>query len=251
MLYGSGCEKESTLEIQETTEEMALVTSSETSAETSEEAVQETSQEISEETSQEDTLTPYQYLNLSIGNAEELSFTYKVIDHEMNVENKGAFHRKLEKSVEIIEAYDESGQPIEVRELEYEGFVTFIMDEIQVVKRYPGSADDFLIYRMMQAAMGEPVVSEKDGYQFYEYKIPYEKDESILLTYAFYMKEGTLKKLDYSVDDFLAKTYEFSAFEQSTKDLNVFEYPENYEIETKDYPFSEEMIPPWWKNDGL
>ncbi|MHC1695522.1 MAG: hypothetical protein AB9835_09705 [Eubacteriales bacterium] len=197
-------------------------------------------------------VTPYQFLNLLVGNAEEITFSYTVKRHETDTEEKGEYYKSGDKSVEVFTAQDMDGQSATVRMLEYDGFVHYIMDGSRRIKTYPSSQESFLLNRMMKVAMSDPaeVVSE-DGVTRYSYVLPFEQDEAIVFQYVLFMKDDALIKMTCSVDGMLSATYELSAFEQREGDASLFLLPDGYEQENFDYPPEGGQIPPWWENDGL
>lgn len=218
------------------------------------EATATASEEVSatSEAGEDDGVTPYQFLNLFVGNTEEIAFSYTVKHHETDTEEKGEYYKSGDKSVEAFTAQDMDGQSVTVRMLEYDGFVHYIMDGTRRIKTYLSPTDNFLLNRMMRVAMSDPaeVVSE-DGVTRYSYVLPFEQDEAIELQYVLFMKDDALIKMTYSVDGMLSATYELSAFEQREGDASLFLLPDGYEQESFDYPPEDGQIPPWWENDGL
>jgi len=192
-------------------------------------------------------LTPYQLLNLSLGNAEEFSFDYSVFNHRTKETETGHFQKSGEKCAAVFTARDMNGNSVTIRELEMEGRVFYIMDEAKRIRSYLFPAEDFLIYELMEATAGtEKEVYDKEGFRVYEYEKPFAQDDSISLNYRFFMGDGTLVKAEYSVDGQLSETYEFSEFRQELKNETVFEYPTGYFEEWLEYPYSGETMPPWW-----
>ncbi len=196
-------------------------------------------------------LTPYQLLNLGLGNAEEFYFDYTVFNHSSNEKKTGYFQKSGERFAAVFTAQDMNGNSVKVRELEMDGRVFYIMDEAKQIRSYLFPAEDFLIYELMDAAAGtENNVYEKDGFRVHEFEKPFAQDESILLNYRFFMRKGTLVKVEYSMDGQLSATYEFSKFQQEFDNEleieKVFEYPSEYFEEWYDYQYTGENMPPWW-----
>lgn len=227
------------------------VETSEASPETSTEPETETAEATAESTDDLDSITPYQFLNLMVGNAAEISFSYTVYSHETKETGTGAFYRVEDQSAAVFTATDMDGKPITVREVETAGTVCYVMEDTKTIKSYLAPAEDFLLNEMMSTTMTAPESSIEDGYTLYKYSLPFEQDAQIILEYGFYMKDGVLRKLTYSVDGFLSKTYEFLEFTQEVVDKKVFECPGDYKTVEFDETYTGEHMPPWWENDGL
>ena len=199
-----------------------------------------------------DRRTPYQFLNLMIGNADALSFTYSLQLHETGQPEEGAFYCYHGNMAAVFTTQDEQGKRMTVREVESGGTVYYILDHTKTVKRYPGPAADFLLYEMMQIAQGEPSeVVEENGDRCYKYVLPLEEDQSVTQEYRLLMRNGGLEEMSYIVDGFLVKTYQFSKFEQEIKDETVFTIPADYQEIAHEDMVQDLEIPPWWSSDGL
>ena len=193
-------------------------------------------------------ITPYQYLNLFCGNAEELSFSYRVTDSQTNQTKTGMFQKKGDDSVASFTTKDMNENSVSVRELERNGKVYYIMDDSKLVKTYLAPAADFLLYEMMTAAETAPARISKEGaYSLYEYRLPFVQDESVKVKYCFFMQGGALKKMTVATGDAPATTYEFSEFKQELLDSTAFVYPQDYRTENYDYIYSGDFMPPWWE----
>lgn len=141
-----------------------------------------------------------------------------------------------------------NNNPVSVREMEKDGKVHYIMDDYKTVKTFLAPAEDFLIYKMMEAAKTTPTLAIKENQYFlYEYTLPFIQDESISFKYRFYMKDGVLKKLTMALGDNPSSVYEFSEFKQELINVNAFEYPKGYVEEEFDYTYTGENMPPWWE----
>ncbi|PKM93227.1 MAG: hypothetical protein CVU84_16945 [Firmicutes bacterium HGW-Firmicutes-1] len=195
-----------------------------------------------------DKCTPYQFLNLMTGNAEALSFHYIVYTNDRYEGKNGSFYKMGDKSVVIFQADNMKGDESGIRELEMEGHVHYIMDDYKMIKSYLAPAEDFLLYEMMDATNNTPstVVSEED-YIIYEYRLPFVQDVEQQIIYRFFMKENSLKKMEYSINNQATTTYEFSDFLQTITDERVFDYPTGYNEEWYDYINTGENMPPWWE----
>lgn len=192
-----------------------------------------------------DDVTPYTFLNLICGNAEVLSFTYAT---EHADSNPVTFQKTENASVESYAKNDMHGNPVSVRELEKDGKVHYIMDDFKIIKTYLAPAEDFLFYKMLEAADSVPGLTAKvDGHYLYEYGLPFEHDENTQDKYSFYMKDGTLKKLTISLGDTSAVTYRFSDFRQELIDAAALEFPQKYDELEFSYPYTGEHVPPWWE----
>lgn len=200
------------------------------------------------ETADQNGITPYQFLNLSLGNADDFYFDYTISNHDANRRETGYFQKSGEKCAAVYTARDMNGNSVTVRELEMEGRVFYILDDVKIIKSYLFPAEDFLIYELMDAAATKPQrVYQKDGYHVYEHERLFIQDESIVLNYRFFMQDGTLKKAEYSVDGRVSATYEFSEFRQEIKNEKIFDYPAGYSEEWFYYQYSGENMPPWWE----
>jgi hypothetical protein len=198
--------------------------------------------------SHNDSITPYQFLNLMLGNAEQISCHYKVLNCESQEEETASFYKSGEKWATLFTARDMNGRKVTVREMEMDGRVHYIMEETCQVKSYHAPAQDFIIDDMMKAAAAETTRKyEAEGYQIYEHRLPFSQDETITLLYRFYMQNGILKKLEYFIGDTQAYQYEFTDFIQEVRDQSLFEYPRDWHEEWFDYPYSGEHMPPWWE----
>lgn len=196
----------------------------------------------------ENRITPYQFLNLFLGNADQFSFGYRIYLHETKQTQSGTFQKTGEDAVARFTTQDMNGNCVTVREMEADGFVHYIMDDARVIKTYLAPAEDYLINELMLVAKTTPSsVVLKDGYDQYEYSLPFEQDHAIHQNYVFFMQDGILKKMTYSVDGFLTRTYEFSEVKQETIDPTAFSYPEGYREEVFEYQFTGEHMPPWWE----
>ena len=194
-----------------------------------------------------DIITPYQFLNLDLGNADEFYFEYTVFHHETKEREAGYFMKSGEKFASVFTAKDMNGNSVAVRELEMDGRVFYILDDVKIIKSFLSPAEDFLLYKLMDVTSGTEKRSyQEDSYQVYEYEKPFDQDENTLLNYRFFMQDGTLKKLEYSAGKQLMATYEFSEFQQTVKDHKVFEYPVGYSEEWYYYQYSGDNMPPWW-----
>ena len=211
--------------------------------------------QLQEEQNHEDLLnsrTPYQYLNLMIGNADALTFTYRLQLHETGQTETGTFYCSDGNMAAVFTTQDEQGKSMTVREVESFGTVYYILDQTKTVISYPAPAGDFLLYEMMQIVQAEPSeILDENGGRCYKYVLPLEQDPSVTQEYSFLMRNGNLEELFYAVDGFLAKTYQFSKFEQSAKDETVFTIPADYEKIVHEDMIQDLQIPPWWSGDGL
>lgn len=193
-----------------------------------------------------DEVTPYQFLYLICGNAEKLFFTYTATQPDSDSKDVRSFQKMGDKSVESFKAKDMSGKTVSVRVLEVPEKVHYIMDESKAVKTYLAPAD-FLLYRMTEAAKTAPDRAvEQDSYMLFEHSLTFGQEESLSYLYSFYMKDGVLKKLTVALGDKKPVNYEFSDFEQEITDTSAFEYPQGYNEENFDYPYTGENLPPWW-----
>lgn len=191
-------------------------------------------------------VTPYQFLYLLCGNAEELSFTYKITQPGSDNTDTRSFQKMGDASVESFFAQDMDSNTISVREQENDGKVHYIMDDSKVIKTYLAPAD-FLLYQMTEAAKTVPDRAvEQDDYMLFEHSLPFEQDETTACRYSFYMQNGVLKKLTVTLGDSEPTNYEFSDFRQEITDAAAFEYPQGYHEENFDYSYSGEHMPPWW-----
>ena len=189
-------------------------------------------------------LTPYQLLNLFVGNADEISFDYTVYEHQTGQTDTGSFYKSGEKSACIFTTKDMNGNTVTIRALEMDGFVHYIMADPMMIKSYLAPAEDFILYEMMIAAKTVPDKAlEVDGYLMFEHSLPFVQDETINVQYRFYMKENALKKLECLLDNSHTLTYEFSEFKQEADD-SVFVYPEDYFEQQFDYPNTWELCHP-------
>ncbi len=195
-----------------------------------------------------DNITPYQFLNLFCANADETTFSYVVTYPQDNHTETGTFQKMGDTLAVSFTTKNMNGNTVSVREIEKNNKVHYIMDNSRIIKTYNAPAEDFLLYKMMEAANTEPVQTlEQDGYFMYEYDMPFEQDDNIQIRYCFFMKGGALKKLTISYGDNLTSVYEFSEFWQNIVDSAVFEYPEGYNEVNFDYVYDGEYMPPWWE----
>lgn len=194
-------------------------------------------------------VTPYQFLYLFCGNAEELSFSYMITNPSITRSEAHTFQRMGSTSVERFTARDMNGNTVSVRELEKDDKVHYIMDDSKVIKTFLAPAEDFLLYQMIIAAKTSPdsALSE-DGYLVFEHNLPFEQDESIQIRYQFFMKNGVLRKLVVSSANTDKTTYEFSEFYQGITDPTAFNYPQDYAEEIFNNTYTGEHMPPWWDN---
>ncbi|MGI6751986.1 MAG: hypothetical protein ACOX4U_05125 [Anaerovoracaceae bacterium] len=200
---------------------------------------------IGHDNPESDEITPYTFLHLICGNAEELSFTCFV---EGAGRNTLTFQIKGDEAVETFVAKDMNGNPVSVRVIEKDGKVHYIMDDSKIIKIYLSPAEDFLLFRMLAAVNTLPdLTTEIDGYYLYEHSLPFVQDESMQYKYIFYMKDGVLKKLTISLRDEDTVTYQFSDFRQELLDATAFEIPEGYIKEEFSYTNTGEHMPPWWE----
>lgn len=197
--------------------------------------------------------TPSQFLNLKVGEAENITFEYTVIQNKTEDKDLYSFYKMGEKFAAVFTAKDVNNNIVNVRELEMDGRVFYIMEETKMIKGYLVPVEDYFLYEMMAAADTALINSyEKEGFYIYEYNLPFAQDEVIKLNYRFFMKDNVLIKLEYSIDGSLTKTYEFTKFSQEVNDEKVFEYPaDGYDEEWYSYPYTKEYMPPWWENGGI
>ena len=192
--------------------------------------------------------TPYQLINLMVGNAESISFEYTVNMHETGEIERGSFYKNGEVSAQIFSTKDMYGNSLVVREVERENRVFYIIDETKKIVSYLAPAEDMLLYEVMEACDTSPVkTSKQDEFFIYEYEMPFEQDDSIVFKYRLYIKDNMLKKLELFMAEKLLETYEFQEFIQEVKDQTVFELPEGYHEDWMYYPYSGEHMPPWWE----
>ena len=208
----------------------------------------DSTQLLEEEKPSSDKLTPYQILNLMVGNVEELSFHYTVYTDHKQDGFINSFYKMGEKSVEIYQASDMNGNTLIIRELEMEGRVHYIIDEYKMIKSYLAPATDFLLYEMMDVTNKEPIkVIEQDDIIIYEYSMPFEHDVEVQIIYRFFIQGNVLKKMGYSFNNQEEIIYEFSGFSQTITDEDVFDYPTGYNEEWYYYINTGEHMPPWWE----
>lgn len=208
----------------------------------------ETPSETDELQDDEDEVTPYQFLNLFSANADQITFSYVVTYPQENDTQTGTFQKNGDESVQSFTAKNMYGENVSVREIEKNDKVRYIIDEFQITKIYNAPAEDFLLYKMMNAANTEPVkVFEQDGFYVYEHDIPFVQDDNIKIKYCFYMKNGVLSKLTVSYGEMLTAEYEFAEFRQEVVDISEFDEPQGYKEETFDYVYDGEYMPPWWE----
>lgn len=194
------------------------------------------------ENKENESITPYQYLNLMAGNAEDFSFSY-VSEGETTY-----FYKKGDKFALVFKAKDMNENLLQIRELEMEGHVHYIMEDSKIIKSYLAPAEDFLLYQMMDAS-NTPLINEfkTDEFSVFEYAVLFVQDEQIKITYRFYMKNNTLKKLEYIFKDQTPVIYEFSDFSQEKFDEKVFEFPSGYTEQYFDTQYTGEEMSPWWE----
>ncbi len=194
-----------------------------------------------------DQVTPYQFLNLMVGNADEISFSYSQTVDDTDDVLYGSFAMDKKAAAESFMAYDMNGNIVTVRELEKEGMVHYIMQDSERVCTYIGPSDDFLMFQMLEAAKTSPERALWDGeYMLYEHRLYLEEDDEMFDSYLFYMKENTVKKLDVVNTGNYVTHYEFSDFTQEIQDRTVFEIPQGYQEEKFDYQYTYDFMPPWW-----
>lgn len=200
-------------------------------------------------------VTPYQFLYLMRGNAEELSFRCTVLNHgadDLNPDSDDLQTRHFQKRgdvcIESFTALDMNGNLISVRELETDGKVCYILDDSKIVKIYLAPAEDFLMYQMLTAAETMPTGIVREGeYVIYEHRLYPVQDEDLYLDYSFFMQNGVLKKLTVALNGAEETSYYFSDFQQTISDQTAFLYPEGYLEEAFDYGYTGEHAPPWWE----
>lgn len=213
-------------------------------------SVQASSEPQGEAADQEEGLTPQQFLTLICANAEVLSFSY---GPDGGDGKKTLYQRRGETSVEVYTAEDMNGNAVSVRELESGGAVHYIMDDSGVIKTYQAPAEDFMINRMLTALAGEFAgMTTEDQYRVYDYRLPFEQDESLRYLYRFHMASDTLAKLTIALGEEAGTTYVFSPFSQEITEEGAFIYPQGYMEESFSYSYSGDLMPPWWEigNDG-
>ena len=194
-------------------------------------------------------VTPYQFLYLLCGNAEELSFSYTVTNPSIARSEAHTFQRMGDTSVACFTAGDMNGNTVSVRELEKGGKVHYIMDDTKVIKTFLAPAEDFLLYQMITAAKTSPDSAlSQDDYLVFEHNLSFEQDESIQIHYQFFMKDGVLRKLVVYSANTDKTTYEFSEFYQGITDPTAFNYPQDYAEEIFNNTYTGEHMPPWWDN---
>lgn len=195
-----------------------------------------------------ETVTPYQFLFMICGNAEELSFTYGSEGSGGEVAMNYLFQRRGLTSVATFKALDMNGNTVAIRELEKDGKVHYIMDDSGVIRTYLAPAHDYLLYEMIEAAKTTPDrVLDVEGYVYFEHSLPFIHDETMAYHYGFYMKDNTLKKLKLWLDDREPTVYLFSDFEQRLVDPKAFDYPSGYQEASFEYENTGEHMPPWWE----
>jgi len=187
-------------------------------------------------------ITPYQYLNLMVGNAEEFSLSY------VSKGDTTYFYKKGDNFASVFKAKDMNDNLLQIRELEMEGHVHYIMEDSKIIKSYLAPAEDFLLYQMMDASNTDLIKEfETDGFSVFEYAVPFVQDEQIKITYRFFMKNNTLKKLEYIFKDQAPVIYEFTEFSQEKFDEKVFEFPSGYNEQYFDTQYTGEEMSPWWE----
>lgn len=197
-------------------------------------------------------LTPYQLLNLGMGNAEHISFDYTLLLHETGDSEKGSFYKSGELYAEVFTTKNMKGESITVRMVERDERVFYVMAAEKRISSYTAPAEGFILYEMMKAAASTPIQSlQENSLSVFEYKLPFEQDDSVTISYRFFMQGNILLRLEISMDGLLQKTYEFTSFSQEAADNSVFSLPEDYEATTFDYGYDSMHMPPWWENDGL
>lgn len=197
-------------------------------------------------------LTPYQLLNLGMGNAEHISFDYTLLFHETGDREKGSFYKSGELSSEVFTTKDMKGESLTVRMVERDQRVFYVMAAEKRISSYTAPTEGFILYEMMKAAASTPIQSlQEDSPSVFEYKLPFEQDDSVTISYRFFVQGNILLRLEISMDGLLQKTYEFSSFSQEAADCSVFALPEDYESTDFDYGYDSMHMPPWWENDGL
>ncbi len=192
-------------------------------------------------------LSPFQFLNLTTANSDHICFVYKIIRNG-NEPEQSSIYRKGEDILAIFPAAKKDGQRVRVRQLETAGLVYYILDSEKKVFQYRGPARDILLNQMQNIVKDEPVkVFKKDGAMVYEYHQAFEHDDQITLSWQFFMKDGSLSKLEYYFDGKVNTIYEFSGFTQDEPAPDLFMIPEGYEKITFDYVYTGDTMPPWFE----
>ncbi|MEA5060371.1 MAG: hypothetical protein VB049_10125 [Candidatus Pelethousia sp.] len=218
------------------------------SSESVNESEQENGQLVFSHDAIENEVTPYQFLYLLCGNAAELSFTYTVLHPTAANTETRLFQRKGDISVECYPAQDMNGNLVSVRELEMGEKVHYILDESKIIRTYLAPAEDFLLYRMLEAAEAALACGvNEDGSMLYACSLSFGQDETMRYNYRFFMQDGTLKKLTVALDDTPETIYVFSEFQQDITDEAAFTYPKGYAEQVFDYGYTEDSMPPWWE----
>jgi hypothetical protein len=101
---------------------------------------------------------------------------------------------------------------------------------------------------MQEMVKQNPVrVYSSEGASVYEYLQPFEHDDEIMLTYAFYMVDDRLARLDYYFDGKKDTSYLFSEFSSNEPDAATFAIPGDYQREDFDYAWTGDTVPPWFE----
>lgn len=260
VVFLTGCAGRSSLPtteiVQDTVKMSDTVQTTIASEETIESATKDTTQETNtptttsipaeSEAGEKNSVTPYQFLNLICGNAEELSYLYEIEEPGSGHYFTASYQRSGDVSVNQFKALDMNGNIISVRLLEMDGKAHYIMDDSRIVKTYLAPAEN--IQAQMSKAVNTEVISmiTDEGFDVFEYKIPYVNDENMFTTYRFIMKDNSLQKMIVAFEDGSETKYQFSEFRQEMIDDTLFTYPKGYDSEVYDYIYDGEHMPPWW-----
>lgn len=215
---------------------------------TAEESVSEEETETTEEDMAKESVTPYQFLNLLLGNADQLTISYQILQENDQRLDQATFYKQNDLTSVIFTTYGMDLEEQTVQEIEKDGYVYYYMHDHDKVISYLAPANDIFIYTLMHVLSTDEISATSDQDTFiYEYSVPYALDESINFGYLFYMVNNTLTKVTVSVNGELSQTYTFNAFLTDSVDPSVFEFPSDLPITSYDYQFADDALVPWWE----
>lgn len=196
----------------------------------------------------EETVTPYQFLNLMVGNAEQIFCEYTITQASDNREDRATFYRQGDKTAVIFTTYGMDNEEQTVQEIEMDGKVFYYMWDKEKVASYLAPANDIFVNELMRVLNSELIsTSTEENFITYDYSVPFSQDESISFGYRFYMSDNVLKKVTVSVNGELSQTYVFGDFKSDPMEDSVFDFPIDMPLTEYDYPYIDDSSAPWWE----
>lgn len=193
----------------------------------------------------------YQFLNLMLGNAEDLTISYHLVNFdEMGQETvfpESVMYKKGDMACQTIDVTDMDGNVIKLKEIERDGYVYYYLEDTKKMYRYLAPADDFIYYQMMAVTVTPQIETyPRENYNIFVHQVASIHDASDLWRHEFFMKNDALDHLDSYFNNSLVEKITFTEWQTDTIEDDLFLVPQGYEMESFDCTPSEMDIPPWW-----